>query len=186
MTSASPPSRADVVALARQWIGTPYHHQASRLGAGVDCIGLVRGIWLSLYGFEPERLPGYARDWAEATGRETLIEAARRHLIEIDVADARSGDVVVFRYRPRLLAKHVGILAPALIPASTPSPLATQAETSLPWTARLLDEAVVRGPALGRLALIHAVEGAPVSEVALTPWWRRRMAAAFSFPGIID
>jgi len=34
--------------------------------------------------------------------------------------------------------------------------------------------------------LIHAVEGAPVSEVALTPWWRRRMAAAFSFPGIID
>lgn len=31
-------------------------------------------------------------------------------------------------------------------------------------------------------SMIHAIEGAPVAEVALTPWWRRRIAAVFAFP----
>jgi NlpC/P60 family putative phage cell wall peptidase len=32
--------------------------------------------------------------------------------------------------------------------------------------------------------IIHAIEGALVCEVPLTPWWRRRIAGAFSFPGV--
>jgi NlpC/P60 family putative phage cell wall peptidase len=32
------------------------------------------------------------------------------------------------------------------------------------------------------LKMIHAVEGAPVCEVNLSPWWQRRIAAAFRFP----
>jgi NlpC/P60 family putative phage cell wall peptidase len=32
-------------------------------------------------------------------------------------------------------------------------------------------------------AMIHAHRGAAVAEVALAPWWRRHLAAAFSFPG---
>ena len=31
--------------------------------------------------------------------------------------------------------------------------------------------------------MIHAHDGASVCEVALAPWWRRRLAFAFSFPG---
>lgn len=31
--------------------------------------------------------------------------------------------------------------------------------------------------------IIHAMEGVVVSEVALTSWWRRRIAAAFRFTG---
>jgi NlpC/P60 family putative phage cell wall peptidase len=34
--------------------------------------------------------------------------------------------------------------------------------------------------------MIHAQEGVPVSEVALAPWWRRRIAAAFALPGVAD
>jgi hypothetical protein len=30
--------------------------------------------------------------------------------------------------------------------------------------------------------MMHALEGAPVSEVALSLWWRRHTAAAFAFP----
>ncbi|MDB5630590.1 MAG: putative phage cell wall peptidase NlpC/P60 [Tardiphaga sp.] len=33
--------------------------------------------------------------------------------------------------------------------------------------------------------MIHAHDGASVCEVALAPWWRRRLAFAFSFPGVI-
>jgi len=31
--------------------------------------------------------------------------------------------------------------------------------------------------------MVHAHEGASVCETALSPWWRRRIAFAFSFPG---
>ena len=34
--------------------------------------------------------------------------------------------------------------------------------------------------------MIHAHDGASVCEVALAPWWRRRLAYAFRFPGVSD
>jgi NlpC/P60 family putative phage cell wall peptidase len=33
-------------------------------------------------------------------------------------------------------------------------------------------------------SMIHAHDGAAVCEVALAPWWRRRLAFAFAFPGV--
>ncbi len=47
------PTRDAVVAAARKYIGTPYHHQAALCGAGCDCLGLIRGVWRDLYGSEP-------------------------------------------------------------------------------------------------------------------------------------
>ena len=84
-------SADDVVRLARQWVGTPYHHQASKRGVGADCLGLVRGVWRELYGHEAETPPPYTRDWAEASGRETMLEAATRHLRTIAPSEARGG-----------------------------------------------------------------------------------------------
>ena len=71
--------RAQITTLARGWLGTPYHHQASLKGVGTDCIGLVRGIYRELYGGEAEAIPAYSRDWAEATGEETLIARLLDH-----------------------------------------------------------------------------------------------------------
>lgn len=107
--------RADIVRVARDWIGTPYRHQASARGAGTDCLGLVRGVWRDLYGEEPEAPPAYTPDWAEAPGacEETMADAARRHMIEIAADEAREGDVVLFRMRARGPAKHAAILAAA-------------------------------------------------------------------------
>ncbi|NWG24468.1 MAG: C40 family peptidase [Pseudorhodoplanes sp.] len=34
--------------------------------------------------------------------------------------------------------------------------------------------------------MIHAHDGAAVAEVAIAPWWRRRLAFAFRFPGVTD
>ena len=99
-----------IVAEARSWIGTPYRHQASLKGVGCDCLGLVRGIWRALHGDEPERMPPYARDWAEASLRETLAEAGARHLIPVARESMQAGDVVLFRWRAGLLAKHAAIL----------------------------------------------------------------------------
>lgn len=147
--AARRPKRSEIVGCARAWLGTPYHHQASLAGVGTDCLGLVRGIYREIYGLEAEEPPAYSPDWADATGAETLFAAARRHLCPRSIADAAPGDILLFRLRTGLPAKHLGILSDSG-------------------------------------TLIHAVEGRAVLEEPLTAWWKRRLAASFSFPGVID
>lgn len=137
-----------IVAAARMWLGTPYLHQASLCGVGCDCLGLVRGVWRAVIGPEPEAPPPYTPDWAEAGGGEPLAAACARHLTPLAPATARAGDVVLFRWRAGLPAKHAGILT-------------------------------------SDLTMIHAHDGARVAESPLGPW-RRRIAFAFRFPGVID
>ncbi|MBL8545637.1 MAG: C40 family peptidase [Hyphomonadaceae bacterium] len=103
-------TRAAILAEAREWIGTPYQHQASVKHAGCDCLGLVRGVWRALYGQEPEVAPAYTPDWAERCGAETLREAAARHLIEAPSGGARPGDVLLFRMHASAPVKHAAIL----------------------------------------------------------------------------
>ena len=40
--------RAAVVAAARAWIGTPYHHMADIKGVGVDCAMLLVRVYCDL------------------------------------------------------------------------------------------------------------------------------------------
>lgn len=100
-----------IIDAAREWLGTPYRHQASCKGVGSDCLGLVRGVWRELLGKEPQAVPAYTADWAEATGQERLLEAARMHMQWIAADAARRGDVVLFRMISRGPAKHVAILS---------------------------------------------------------------------------
>ena len=141
--------RDEIVEAARLWLGTPYHHQASLRGVGCDCLGLVRGVWRDLRGDEPETPPPYSPSWAESLRQETLALAAGRHLQPLILTEARPGDVLLFRWREHLPAKHCAILA-------SPD------------------------------RIIHAHDGAAVAEVAFTPWWRRHLSHAFSFPGVTD
>jgi NlpC/P60 family putative phage cell wall peptidase len=103
-------SRAEIIAEARSWIGTPYAHQASVKGIGCDCLGLVRGVWRAVYGEEPEQPPPYSRDWAEAHGRETLAEAAGRHMIAVPTDKILPADVLLFAMKENSPAKHCAIL----------------------------------------------------------------------------
>lgn len=103
-------SRSAVLAEAREWIGTPYQHQASAKAAGCDCLGLVRGVWRAFYGAEPEVAPAYTPDWAERSGAETLLDAARRHMREVAIDAAEQGDVLLFRMDAASPVKHAAIL----------------------------------------------------------------------------
>ena len=134
--------------LSRGWLGTPYLHQASLRHVGCDCLGLIRGVWRERFGTEPEAPPAYSPDWAEAGLEETLAQAGRRHLIEVPPHVFEEGDVLLFRWKPHLPAKHAGF-------------------------------------ATSRNSMIHAQEGAAVSEVALNDWWLQRLAFAFRFPDSI-
>jgi NlpC/P60 family putative phage cell wall peptidase len=129
-------TREAIVAEALSWVGTPYRHQASLKGIGCDCLGLLRGVWRALHGDEPEALPAYTPDWAEARGAETLAEAARRHLVEIPIREAHCGDVLLFRWRTNLPAKHAAILigADRFVHAHQDAAVATAPLS--PWWAR--------------------------------------------------
>ena len=99
-----------VVAIARSWLGTPYHDQASLRGVGCDCLGLARGVWREVVGPEPFPIPPYCRDSGETGPREVLADGARRMTPEIFPSEAGPGALVLFRMRPCAIAKHVGIM----------------------------------------------------------------------------
>jgi len=133
--------RPDVVTLARAWIGTPYVHQCSALGAGSDCLGLLRGVWRALYGDEPEAVPAYSHDWSEPQGEERLLRAALRHLIPCAPGLPVPGDVLVFRMRSGSVAKHLGIASeragkPAFIHSYSGHGVIESALTA-PWQRRI-------------------------------------------------
>jgi len=108
---------ARIIKASRRWIGTPYHDQASVRGVGCDCLGLIRGVWREVVGDEPQNktgpVPPYSRDWGETGPVEVLAEAARAAMIELDIPDARTGDIILFRMRSSAIAKHCGILSDA-------------------------------------------------------------------------
>ena len=137
-------SSAEAVSLGRDAVPAPGVAEGRRLrlprpGAGRMAGGVRR---------RAGRGAGLYPDWAEARGRETLAEAAARHMLAVRPDEAEAGDVLLFRWRENLPAKHAGILVEA-----------------------------------GRF--VHAHQGAAVAFAALTPWWRRRVAYAFRFQGVV-
>lgn len=147
---------SEVVRIAREWIGTPYHHQESTKGAGTDCLGLIRGIWRELYGTEPEEPPAYSQTWGDFTTRETMLEAAERNLTKLAMADSMRvlrldpaalplGCVLFFRPRASSIAKHCAVLA-------------------------------------SHDTMVHAYSGVGVRETSVGVW-SNRIAGVFAFPG---
>lgn len=135
-------SGAEVVRVARGWLGTPYVHQASRRGAGCDCLGLLRGVWREILGAEPCSVPPYTPDWGEPAGQEILQEAALRHLLPADPQVPAEGDVLLFRMRQTGIGKHIGLQAnvgpmPSFIHAYTGHGV-TESAFSRPWQSRLV------------------------------------------------
>lgn len=98
-------TRPDIVTAARQWLDTPFHHQARLKGVGVDCIGLVIGVARELALIAPDfDIAAYPR----VPDGKTLLPLAREHMTEIERAVMQPGDVVVVSFDKD--PQHFGIL----------------------------------------------------------------------------
>lgn len=102
---------ARIVAVAREWIGTPYCHQASCKGVGSDCLGLIRGVWREIFGPEPRPIGVYSANWGEVIGKDDLCKELSAHFLPTAIDMARHGDILVFRMFEHGPAKHLAVLA---------------------------------------------------------------------------
>ena len=91
-------TRAQVLAEARSWIGTPYHHRAVRKGpqGGVDCAMLMLGVYGGV-GYVDALDPGkYTPDWFLHRKAERYLNTVLEHADEIDEARVLPGDIALF------------------------------------------------------------------------------------------
>lgn len=106
--------RRAVLAEARTWLETPFHHGSRLKGVGVDCAQLLIAVYHAA-GVTPLIDPGYyAQDWFRHERRERIVEILERFMIPVSTPQA--GDVVLFRYGRAL--SHAAIVTeewPAVI-----------------------------------------------------------------------
>jgi len=89
--------REQVVAEARTWIGTRYHHMGDVKGAGVDCAMILVRVYCDL-GFAPAFDPRpYPRDWFLHQGQERYIEWLEKYSVRIPAEKAGPGDIIMHR-----------------------------------------------------------------------------------------
>lgn len=103
------PNRDDVIAEARRWIGTPFHHQAQARGVGADCAGLVCGVGLAL-GLMPP-LPPEERRYGRLPDPARMRAVIAKYLDPVPAGEEQPGDVLYMGWaagRPM----HLAILTP--------------------------------------------------------------------------
>jgi NlpC/P60 family putative phage cell wall peptidase len=92
---------ADIVACARQYVGTPFRHQGRIAGLGIDCVGLVLCIGEDLGLVDREGIPFRRLDYpnyaAQPTDRFVLEELRRRALTQPIGREIEPGEITAIR-----------------------------------------------------------------------------------------
>jgi NlpC/P60 family putative phage cell wall peptidase len=133
--------RALVLAEARSWLGTPYHHAADVKGAGVDCAMLLVRVFCDLGLVEKFDPRPYTRDWFLHRSEERYLDALLARAREVRAPGL--GDIVLFRMG-RCFA-HAGLVIKAepltIVHAFAPARCVLEDEIrrSAELTARLKD-----------------------------------------------
>lgn len=125
-------ARVRVVDAAREWLGTPFHHQGRVLGVGVDCVGVVIGVARQL-GISDFDLTGYGH----RPDSRLLERMAGELMIEVPVAAARPGDVLLIEVDG--MPQHLGFVTElGLLHAYAPLRRVVEHRMDDGWRARVL------------------------------------------------
>jgi len=133
-----------IVQQARTWLGTPFHHQARLKGKGCDCLGLIVGVVdeLGLTDTNGMKLAAYDEiTYPKEPDGSYLIEKLTGLLTEVPIADARAGDLALFKVREN--PQHLAILtdyegALGMIHSFAPSRRVVEHRLDDDWNGRLL------------------------------------------------
>jgi cell wall-associated NlpC family hydrolase len=84
-----------IVAEARSWVGTPFHHGANLKGVGVDCGQLVFGVYRNVGLLADEVFPSYDPRWMMARENTFLEDLFRARFDPIERSEP--GAAILFR-----------------------------------------------------------------------------------------
>lgn len=96
-------SRAEIVAEARMWIGTPYHHMGRVMGHGVDCYGVIEMVGRAMGVTIPEGI-----SYSRIPDEEELIRNMDTYAVNIQVSEARMGDIILLPWLRKI--RHMAII----------------------------------------------------------------------------
>jgi NlpC/P60 family putative phage cell wall peptidase len=99
----------EVIAEARTWIGTPFHHQAQVKGHGADCVGLVLGA-AEPFGWQPDPAQWRQfRNYARVPNPRKMLKALNLFMLPV-TEEPQLGDVLYLEWKTDL-PTHVAIVA---------------------------------------------------------------------------
>jgi NlpC/P60 family putative phage cell wall peptidase len=108
--------RQAILAEAETWLGTRFHHYAWVKGAGVDCLGLIYGVYRGV-GLVPEiNIPYYRPDQMLHRDEETYLGGLLQYGGH-EVEHPEPGDVALFTYGRLLWHGAIVVAWPRLIHA---------------------------------------------------------------------
>lgn len=90
-------ARQRVIAEARSWLGTPYHHAARVKGAGVDCAMLLAEVYEKAGVVDYVDLGYYPHDWHLHRSDERFLAKMQTQAVEIQ-APPQPADIVVVKF----------------------------------------------------------------------------------------
>lgn len=89
--------RAAVIAEAKTWIGTPYHHMGRVKGAGVDCAMLLAEVYERAGIVQHVDIPYYPSDWHLNRDVERYLGELVGHAHEVG-RPPQPADIVVVKF----------------------------------------------------------------------------------------
>lgn len=97
-------TRAEIIAEARDWIGTPWRHQGRLKHIACDCVGHILCVPRALGLFPPDFNPtGYSR----TPDPKIMLSYLKQYLDRVAPGQEKGGDV--FLMRPRRIPQHLAI-----------------------------------------------------------------------------
>ncbi len=89
--------RAEVLRIARTWIGTPFHDQQKCKGAGVDCAQFIAAIFEEAGLIDIVDIGYYSPQWFLHRDEERYLSYVLPRAMEIVEREAMAADLVVFK-----------------------------------------------------------------------------------------
>jgi cell wall-associated NlpC family hydrolase len=90
-------ARQAVVAAARSWIGTPYHHMGRVKGAGADCATLLAEVYTEAGLCTAISIEYYPQDWMLHRSEERYLGILEQYVREIE-GPPEPGDIVMYHF----------------------------------------------------------------------------------------
>ncbi len=93
---------------AREWIATPYHHQASIKGVGCDCVGFLAEVAMTCGAITPALRAQFPTDYSRQPSAQSLRRLVAGVCYPVAFPMRAPGDIVLLRFE--IEPQHLGML----------------------------------------------------------------------------